>query len=189
MALNQSDPRDHMISPQDPIALEILAQRAKELSDPGEAHEDISVTITCLKFIIAKENYAIDLNRVTGVHALTELTPIPCAPEFVKGVVRVRGRIVSAIDLRLFFGLPRKGITDLSKLVIVENQALEVGILADQTIGAIELALDDMQPANVSLTAIEPYFLRGVTRERMAIIHADALLSHERLIVNDEMNV
>ncbi len=189
MGLNQSDPRDYLISPQDPIAGEILVKRAKALADPGESIEDISVTITCLRFSIAKENYAIDLNRVTGVHALTELTPIPCAPEFVKGVVRVRGRIVSAMDLRMFFGLPRKGISDLSKLVIVENDAIEVGILVDQARGAIELALDDMQPATASLTAIEPYFLRGVTRERMAIIHADALLSHERLIVNDEANV
>jgi purine-binding chemotaxis protein CheW len=175
------------ILPRNAVEREILAGRAAKLADPGSSSDEISVTISCLRFIIAKENYAIDMNRVTGAHPLVELTRIPCAPAFVKGILRVRGRIVSAIDLREFFGLPSVGITDLKKVIILSNEGMEVGILVDAVTGAAEIPLDDLQPANGSLTAINDLFLRGITRDRMVVINAEALLSHESLLVNEEV--
>jgi purine-binding chemotaxis protein CheW len=184
-----SDSEFGRLLPVDEGAMAELSNRASKLADPGDSSEEVSITLSLLKFIIAKEYYAIDIGCVTGCHPLTELTPIPCVPDFVKGILRVRGRIVSAIDLRQFFGLPPKGITDLKKVIIISNEQMEVGILADAALGVSAVALDDLQPSNGSLTAIDDIFLRGVTRERLIVINADSLLSHEALVVNDQVNL
>ena len=109
----------------------ILKSRAKDLArktkNQMQAEESIQVT----EFMLAYEKYAVESSYVREVYPLSDLTPVPCTPAFVLGIINVRGRILSIIDIKKFFELPEKGLTDLNKIIIVQDDRMEFGILAD----------------------------------------------------------
>ena len=60
---------------------------------------------------------------------------MPCTPPFILGIINVRGQILAVIDLKRFFNLPDKGLSDLNKVIILRRGGLEVGLLADAVAG------------------------------------------------------
>src|SRR5882724_8355786 len=74
-----------------------------------------------LEFRLATERYALETRHVQGVHPLRELTPLPCTPPFLLGIVNVRGRILPVLDLKKFFDLPEKGLTDLHRIILIRG--------------------------------------------------------------------
>src|SRR5262245_34229334 len=84
---------------------QILQQRARALA--GETAQDHTQeeTIHVVEFSLAQERYAVEAIFVRGVQQIQHLTPIPCTPSFVLGIINVHGRILSVIDLRSFFDL------------------------------------------------------------------------------------
>ena len=92
---------------------EVLHARALALARrPVEAPAAGSL-VELLEFKLGHERYAVETRHVREVHPLRNLTPLPCAPAFVRGIVNVRGRITAAFDIKRFFGLPEAGLTDL----------------------------------------------------------------------------
>jgi purine-binding chemotaxis protein CheW len=101
-------------------------------------------------------------------------------------MINVRGRILSVIDVKRFFDLPEKGLTDLNKVVILHLDGVEFGILADVIIGVRQIPLSDIQTSLPTLVGIREEYLKGVTRERLVILDAEKLLRDKRLIVQEE---
>jgi purine-binding chemotaxis protein CheW len=166
---------------------EILHARARALAREPIPEAEPSAHIEILEFALAGERYAVDLGFVHEVYVLKELTPVPCAPDFVLGIVVARGRILSVIDLKKFFGLPDKGLTDLNKIVVLRNETMEFGLLADQIIGVHELPLAAIQPPLPTLTGVRADYLRGVTAERLVVLDARKLLEDETIVVEQEV--
>src|SRR5579862_4524756 len=126
---------------------EILKTRAhllaRELRSADEPVDAMEVVI----FRLADEQYAIESVRVQEVYPIKELTPLPCTPPFVLGIINVRGQILTVIDLRRFFELPIKGLTDLNKVIILQHEESELGVLADAIVGVRLLCRTEIQPA------------------------------------------
>ena len=93
----------------------ILKARAKALAREQEPDQCEQDRLEVIEFVLADEKYAVESSFVREVYPFREFTPIPGAPPFVLGIINVRGHIVSVVDLKKFFGLPEKGLTDLSK--------------------------------------------------------------------------
>lgn len=140
-----------------------------------------------LEFQLAYERYGIESSYVREVYPLKDLTPLPCVAPFVLGIVNVRGQIVSVIDIKKFFDLPEKGLTDLNKVVIIHNDAMAFGILADAILGMRRIALRDVQPSLPTLTGIREQYLRGVTPERVVLLDAGKLLTDKDIVVHEEV--
>jgi purine-binding chemotaxis protein CheW len=104
----------------------------------------------------------------------------------VLGIVNVRGQILSIIDLKKFFDLPERGLGQLNKLIILRNEHMEIGILADDILGARSIDLEALQPAPPTVSGIGAHYLRGVTAERVILLNAERLLSDEQIIVYQE---
>jgi purine-binding chemotaxis protein CheW len=117
---------------------------------------------------------------------LREITPVPCTPPFVAGIINVRGQIVPVIDLKRFFDLPQGGITDLNKVLIMRNDDLEVGFLADAISGGRRLDMESLQASLPTLTGIRADYLRGVTGDRLVVLDAERILSDKKIIVDDQ---
>ncbi len=106
---------------------EIWARRAYALAKEPPA-EATGQTVDLLVFWLGQERYGIEVTNVREIYPLEQLTPVPRTPDFVAGVFSARGRILSVIDLRAFFGLPapakngagQKGM-DQSKIIVVTN--------------------------------------------------------------------
>jgi purine-binding chemotaxis protein CheW len=165
----------------------ILRKRAKVLAKQLEPDQDAGANLDILEFRLAFETYAIEMRWVAETYPLKELTPLPCTPPFVAGIINVRGRIMSVIDIRKFFDLPEKGLTDLNKVIIMHDEGMEFGILADELLGTRSIPLAEVQPPLPTLTGIREEYLKGLTRERTAILDGARLLADKNLVVHEEI--
>jgi len=164
----------------------ILRKRAKALARQP-LQEETGGVLDVLEFLLTYETYAIETRWVAETYPLKDLTPLPGTPPFVAGIINVRGRILSVIDIRKFFDLPEKGLTDLNKVIIMHNGEMEFGILADEILGTRSIPLSEVQPPLPTLTGIREEYLKGVTRKRTAILDGAKLLADRNLIVHEEV--
>jgi purine-binding chemotaxis protein CheW len=173
------------------VALEkkrtILRSRAKKLSQEIESKGRDEEYFEVLEFLLAQETYAIETNFVREVYPMTELTPLPCTPVFVFGLINVRGQIMTVIDMKKFFDLPERGITNLNKVIVVRKDAMELGILVDEIIGIRNLLVSELQPPLSTMTGIHAEYLKGVTGERLIVLDMERFLTDKKLIVQEEI--
>lgn len=172
-------------SPRSEETRKILHARALELARPQENHEAAAATLQIVEFVLARETHAVETAFVREVCPLREITPVPCTPPFVLGILNVRGQIVTVIDLKKLFDLPDSGITDLNKVLIVRAGDMEVGFLADAVIGGRQIDPHDLQPSLPTLTGIRAEYLRGVTGARLIVLDVEKILSDKRILVNE----
>ena len=160
----------------------ILKTRARALAQEAE-REKPGDYLDILEFTLAYETYAIESTCVREIYPLAEITPLPGTPPFLLGIVNIRGHILCVIDLKKFFELPEKGITDLNKIIIITDGNVEFGILADAILGIHKLAVEEIETELPTLTGIRARYLKGVTRERLVVLDADKILSDKDIII------
>ncbi len=170
-----------------PDARQILRARAQALARPPERAAVAEVSLELLEFRLARESYALETRYVREVCPLKNLTPLPCTPPFVLGIVNVRGRITPVIDIKKFFDLPDKGLTDLHRIILVRGNDLELGLLADVIVGVLTIPADSLQPSLPTLTGIRADYLKGVTAERLVVLDLDCILADPKIIVREEV--
>lgn len=179
---------DYVWTPTAEDTKQILKNRAQVLArEPAQA-EAADAGIEALEFILAHEHYAVASEYVREVCSLEELTPLPCTPAFVLGIVNLRGEILSVVDIKKFFDLPEKGLTDLNKVIVLESENMVFGILADVISGMRHIMRADIQPSLPTLTGIREDYLQGVTAEHVVVLDAEKLLNDENLIVQEKVD-
>jgi purine-binding chemotaxis protein CheW len=164
----------------------ILKERARALAletGPAAAVKDF---IDVIEFRLASEAYAIEYSFVREVHPLRDFTPLPGTPPFVLGIVNLRGKIISVVDLRVFFNLPARGLGDLNKVIVVRDDGMEFGILADEVTGVRTIPRIGIQPPIPTLPGIGSEYLIGITDEGMPVLDAKTILRDERIIVEQK---
>jgi purine-binding chemotaxis protein CheW len=166
--------------------LEILKARARALAKPPAQSKDLEQTLEVVEFGLAKETYAVEHAFVREVLRLEDLTPLPCTPPFIRGVISVRGQILPVIDIKKFFDLPDEGITDLHRVLVVHGEGIELGILADTVASVRSIEVARVQPALPTLTGVRAAYLKGVSDDRIVILDVSKILSDPKLIVNQE---
>lgn len=172
----------------DTDAARILRARAQALARPPEEPPAAATLLELLEFRLADERYALETRFVREVHPLKDLTPLPGVPAFVLGIVNVRGRIVPVLDLKKFFDLPERGLTDLHRIILIGGKDLELGILADATTGVRSVAADTLQPSLPTLAGIRSEYLKGVTAERLVVLDVLRILADPKIIVHEEVD-
>jgi len=163
----------------------ILRARAQALAEersltPGD--EELSEVV---EFSLADERYAIESSYIREVYPLKEFTPLPGTPPFVLGLVNVRGQLLSVIDLKKFFDLPERGLTDLNKVIIVRAGSMELGILADGIVGVRALPVRELLDAPPTLTGVRAEYLRGIARDRLIVLDVGRILSDRTIVVQE----
>ncbi|MFA7383924.1 MAG: chemotaxis protein CheW [Desulfurivibrionaceae bacterium] len=163
----------------------ILGERALALAREPEK-EETAASLEVVEFLLAYERYGIESSYIREVYPLKDLTPLPCTPPFVLGIMNVRGKILSVIDIRKFFDLPQKGLTDLNRVIIVHDDFMEFGILADAILGVRLILVRELQTSLPTLTEIRADYLKGVNEERLVVLDGGAILSDRRIVVYEE---
>lgn len=166
--------------------LEVFQERARRLARPPE--EDLAgETTQVVVFALGQESYAVEAAFVETIVPLERITPVPCTPDFVVGVINLRGRILSVIDLHRFLGqtpIPRDSET---QVIAVRAAGLEVGILANQVRDVQPLLLEDLRPALPTASSKAAAYTRGLTPGMVVFLDLQALLKDERIIVWQEV--
>jgi purine-binding chemotaxis protein CheW len=166
---------------------QILKKRALALAvEPKEiaAKEE---HIEIVEFLLSGERYAIESAFISEVYPLKNLTPLPCTPAFVLGVINMRGTILSVIDLRTFFELPNRGLSDLNKVIVLNDGTMEFGILADVIVGVRLISVNTLLPLLPTLTDIRADYLKGVSEDRLVVLDGGKILSDQRMVVHEDV--
>lgn len=171
-------------SQRDPMTEQILKNRAQRLATPISEDNTYLTKITVVEFRIAHEIYALALKRIRIIHPLKSLTFIPGTPDFIKGVINLRGEIISVVDLKIFFDLPDQEFTKLSQVIILTSDEMEYGILADEILGVVELSKNDIHSSLPTLTGIRADYLKGVTGNGIVVLDDEKLLTDKKMCIN-----
>lgn len=163
----------------------VLAERAQSLIKSTEMQTGEMMQLVV--FTLADETYGIATEFVKEVQPLRNLTPVPCTPDFVVGVINIRGSIYSVIDIRSFFGVAKREIDDLTKVILVDAAGLELGVLADDVSGATSVLVSDIKPPLVAQSAAKDEYVLGVMPNMLIIVNLEPLLRDERIIVHQEI--
>jgi purine-binding chemotaxis protein CheW len=170
-------------------ALQILKDRARALALPVERvpspHDEIHV----VEFRLGNEHFALERDYVREVHPLRNLTPVPCTPSFITGIVNVRGQILPALDLHRFFNRSPGGLTDLHVVIIMEVEGIELGILADAVESARAIAETTCKPISQPEHAAYAAHAKAVTDDGLLILDASAILKDPKIVVNEEVGM
>jgi purine-binding chemotaxis protein CheW len=167
----------------------ILRKRANELAKEHHNEENADQNLEYVEFILAYENYGIELSYVREVYPLKDFTPVPCTPSFILGVTNIRGEIISVLDIRSFFGLPFPGLTDLNRVIVLRTGALNLGILADKILGVRLVSKNNIQKQIPTLTDKRSAYLNGVTQDRVVILDIEKLISDPELILEEDVEL
>ena len=174
--VNRSNGQDHLRA--------VLEARAKALTQSTEVQTGEMMQLVV--FGLADERYGLATEYVREVQPLHDVAPVPCTPELVVGVINIRGSIYSVIDIRSFFGVPKRKIGEATKVLLVSAAGLEVGILADDVKGATSVLLSDIKPTLAAHGMAKEEYIQGITKDMLIILNLEALLRDERIIVHEE---
>jgi purine-binding chemotaxis protein CheW len=165
----------------------LLKMRTIAMATEPEQKQETSEKIEIIEFILAAESYGIESAFVREVYSLRDFTPLPGVHPYIYCIINVRGQILPVIDLEKFLNLPGKGLGELNKVIILRNESMEFGIMADVVVGTLLLALDDLLVASVAETGTRVKYLKGITKEHMMVLDAESILNDEKIIVNEEV--
>ncbi|HEX4007921.1 MAG TPA: chemotaxis protein CheW [Acidobacteriaceae bacterium] len=148
----------------------------------------ITETRQYLTFRLGNEIFAIDVAKVREVLDLTTITSIPRTPDFMSGVINLRGSVVPVVDLRLCFEMSKTESTRNTCIVVVEvmleDEPTVIGALADSVEEVIDLEPEQIQPAPRIGTEIRTDFIRGMGRrdtQFIMILDIDGVFAADQL--------
>jgi purine-binding chemotaxis protein CheW len=123
-------------------------------------------TTQYLTFRLAEEVFAIDVERVREILEMTSITKVPQTPNFMRGVINLRGSVVPVIDMRLKFGMTESEQTVNTCIIVVEivmaGEKMVVGALADSVQEVVDMASEQIVAAPQSGTSLNSDFLKGM---------------------------
>lgn len=162
----------------------LLKQRAEKLSQKQMDKAALSGVLSVVIFSLAGERYAFESLFIKEIYALKNVTPLPGVPSFVYGLINIRRRIVSVIDLRPLFSLPVKVASGLAKIIVLNKGDMEFGVLAEEILGLGEIDVMTLQERLPSLIGIHQEFFKGITSDRLLVLGAEKLLNSPSIRVN-----
>ena len=148
-----------------------------------------SETGSYLAFELNKDIFAIDVLQVREILEYSKITRIPQLPEYIKGVINLRGSVVPVIDMREKFGMEKTEITIETCIIVVEveldNESTVIGAMVDKVEEVFELESKEIEPAPRMGTRLNTKFIRGMGRrdeEFIILLEIDKVFSTAELI-------
>tara|TARA_R110001583_G_scaffold50189_9_gene156652 strand:+ start:13723 stop:14211 length:489 start_codon:yes stop_codon:yes gene_type:complete len=134
-------------------------------------------------FLLDNETYGINVMQVQEILRYSEIAAVPGAPDYVIGIINLRGNVVTVIDTRARFGLMPADITDNSRIVIIEAEKQVIGILVDSVAEVVYLKKSEMEPAPHVGTEESAQFIQGVCNRDNGLL---ILVDLNKLLSDDE---
>lgn len=165
---------------------ETLDQRADKYARPPEQDsQNDQDTLKALVFERGQERYAIPAQHVLRGVAEPRITPLPCVPDYYRGVINVRGRIISVLDLRRFWRIPVRGEVETPRLIVVRAGAHELAIQADDVLELARIPLSEIVPPVTAGIGLE--HVQGISSDGLVVVDVESLSRDQRLFIHDEL--
>ncbi len=137
-----------------------------------EQKEQNDLIFHLVTFQLGREEYGIEISSVQEIIRATDITPVPGAPEHVRGVINLRGKIIPVVDLRTRFSLPQVETTDAQRIVVVELKEKRLGMLVDSVSQVIKVPAGVVEEMPEEAVSVDENFIKGVGKldSRLIII-------------------
>ncbi len=138
-----------------------------------------------ISFIVGEEEYGLDILRVKEVIRIREITRLPQAPSFVKGIINLRGDVIPIIDLRDRFGLEHREYTQTTRVIVVDVDGKLVGMVVDAASQVVRIQADQIEPPPPIVGGLSVEYIKGVGKleERLVILlNIDRILNQQEKI-------
>lgn len=137
-----------------------------------------------LTFVLGREHYGVPVLKVREIIRLCEITPVPQMPEYIKGVLNLRGKIIPVADLRVKFRLSKIENTDLTCVVVVQvslpdNSKTMMGLIVDAVEEVVNLAASDIEPTPDFGGGFQANYILGMAKIKGTV---KALLDIDRVV-------
>lgn len=121
-------------------------------------------------FTLANEEYAVDILNVQEINRTIEITKVPNAPDYVEGVVNLRGRVIPVINLRKKFGLPGKNSDETTRIIIMDIQGVTNGLIVDSVSEVLRIPSDIVEPSPPVTSNASSMFIKGIAKLETRLI-------------------
>ena len=143
-----------------------------------------------LTFKLAREEYGIGILKVREIIGMMKITPVPQTPDFVKGVINLRGQVIPVIDLRLKFGMPELEYTERTSIIVVEVSGptgrIQIGIVVDEVSEVVNIRLEDIEDTPTFGARLDTEFILGMAKMEDGV---KILLDIDRILTIEEITV
>ena len=153
---------------------------SKELTLAGAGSGEELQVVT---FNLGKEEFAVPILQIQEINRLVEITHVPKSPEFVEGVINLRGKVIPIIDLRRRFGLTQAELSRYSRIVVVNMDGRMVGLIVDSVSEVLRLSKDAIEPPPPVVAGIDSEYIRGLGKLEGRLL---ILLDLNRILTKDE---
>ena len=133
-------------------------------------------------FSIGGEEFGVDILKVQEIIRMLDITRVPKAPDFVEGVINLRGKVIPIIDLRKRFGLVSKGHDKNTRIIVIDINDMIVGFIVDSVSEVLRIPADTVEPPPPVVAGLDSEYISGVGKldDRLLIfLDLDRLLSQE----------
>jgi len=130
-------------------------------------------------FRVGDQLMGVDIRRIQEINRNPDTTPVPHAPEFLRGVINLRGDVATIIDLRAILGLTPAQITSATRNVIIETDGEPVGLLVDRIADVVTATPEEIEPPPANVHGLDGRFFQGVHKldsELLVLVDVDAVL-------------
>ena len=143
-------------------------------------------------FSVAEESYGVDISMVSEIIRLQEITKVPRTPTFVEGVINLRGKIIPVVSLRTIFYLPAAEQTRESRIVVVDIEGQQTGIMVDAVTEVLRIAADAVEPPSSVIAGADSDYLLGIAKvgdKMITLLNLEKVLSREQAAKFAQMEI
>jgi purine-binding chemotaxis protein CheW len=115
-----------------------------------------------LTFALAEEEYGLEILKVREIISMSEITSVPKTPDYVKGVINLRGKVIPVVDLHLKFSMDEAPYTDETCIIVVDVNGVEMGIIVDHVSEVLNIASGDIEDAPEFGASVNIDFILGM---------------------------
>ena len=154
-------------------------------SNPENKNESTEL-LQLVSFKIANEEFGIDILNVQEINKMTQVTKVPNSPEFVEGVINLRGRVIPVVNLRVKMDLPNREYDKDTRIIVVDLSGKTVGFLVDSVSEVLRIPRNIMEPPPSIVAGINSNYITAVGKleDRLLI-----LLDLDKILQQDEKEV
>lgn len=164
--------------------MEALVEQAPPLE--GESGQSVQIAGKYLTFMLDREEYGVEILKIREIIGIMEITSVPQTPDFVEGVINLRGKVIPVVDLRAKFRLPRQTYNDQTCIIVVDV-GMMMGIIVDTVREVHDFQEEDIEPPPRLGSHVATSFILGMGKSRDGVkilLDIDRVLHSEELVAN-----
>jgi len=156
---------NELIKKQDELAMQMTAEDEEELVAEG-------AIIQLVSFVLDDVEYGVDILAVHEILRFPEITRLPNTPNFIIGVINLRGNVIPVVDVRRRFGFPRAKVTDLTRIIVIETNDKLVGLMVDNVHQVVRITQNNVDPPSELIEGVSEKYIWGIGRlkDRLIVI-------------------